>query len=65
MHEKGTQLRSLQDQIDKTTPHGKFTFHVFATLSEFERDISRERTKAGLAAAWARGRKGGRLKGLT
>jgi DNA invertase Pin-like site-specific DNA recombinase len=59
------ELRSLQDQIDTTTPHGKFTFHVFAALSEFERDIIRERTKAGLAAARARGRKGGRPKGLT
>jgi DNA invertase Pin-like site-specific DNA recombinase len=65
MQEKGAELRSLQDQIDTTTPHGKFTFHVFAALSEFERDIIRERTKAGLAAARARGRKGGRPKGLT
>lgn len=65
MQEKGVELRSLQDQIDTTTPHGKFTFHIFAALSEFERDIIRERTKAGLAAARARGRKGGRPKGLT
>lgn len=65
LQEKGAELRSLQDQIDTTTPHGKFTFHVFAALSEFERDIIRERTKAGLAAARARGRKGGRPKGLT
>ena len=65
MQDKGAELRSLQDQIDTTTPHGKFTFHVFAALTEFERDIIRERTKAGLAAARARGRKGGRPKGLT
>jgi DNA invertase Pin-like site-specific DNA recombinase len=55
----------LNDQIDTTTPHGKFTFHVFAALAEFERDIIRERTNAGLAAARARGRKGGRPKGLS
>ncbi len=46
-------------------PHGKFTFHIFAAMAEFERDIIRERTNAGLAAARARGRKGGRPKGLS
>jgi DNA invertase Pin-like site-specific DNA recombinase len=65
IQEKGAELQSLHDQIDTTTPHGKFTFHLFAALSEFERDIIRERTKAGLAAARARGRKGGRPKGLS
>ena len=62
---KGAGLSSLNDQIDTTTPHGKFTFHIFAALAEFERDIIRERTNAGLAAARARGRKGGRPKGLS
>jgi DNA invertase Pin-like site-specific DNA recombinase len=62
---KGASFLSLNDQIDTTTAHGKFTFHIFAALSEFERDIIRERTKAGLVAARARGRKGGRPKGLT
>jgi DNA invertase Pin-like site-specific DNA recombinase len=62
---KGAGLHSLNDHIDTTTPHGKFTFHVFAALAEFERDIISERTKAGLAAARARGRKGGRPKGLS
>lgn len=62
---KGSGLQSLNDHIDTTTPHGKFTFHLFAALAEFERDIIRERTNAGLAAARARGRKGGRPKGLT
>lgn len=62
---KGAALLSLSDQIDATTPHGKFTFHIFAALAEFELDIIRERTKAGLAAARVRGRKGGRPKGLT
>ena len=47
-------MRSLQDQIDTTTAHGKFTFRVFTALSEFERDIIRERTKAGVAAAHSR-----------
>lgn len=65
IQEKGAGLKSLHDHIDTTTPHGKFTFHVFAALAEFERDIISERTKAGLAAARARGRKGGRPKGLS
>ena len=62
---KGAGLQSLHDHIDTTTPHGKLTFHLFAALSEFERDIIRERTMAGLASARARGRKGGRPKGLS
>jgi len=62
---KGAALQSLNDQIDTTTPTGKFTFHVFAALAEFEREIIRERTKAGLVAARARGRQGGRPKGLS
>ena len=65
IQEKGSELHSLNDHIDTTTPHGKFTFHLFAALAEFERDLIRERTKAGLAAARARGRKGGRPKGLS
>ena len=65
IQEQGAALLSLNDQIDTTTPHGKFTFHIFAALAEFERDIIRERTKAGLAAARARGRIGGRPKGLS
>ena len=65
IQEKGGALHSLNDQLDTTTPHGKFTFHVFAALAEFELDIIRERTKAGLAAARSRGRVGGRPKGLS
>lgn len=65
IQEKGAGLQSLHDQIDTTTPHGKLTFHLFAALSEFERDIIRERTMAGLASARARGRVGGRPKGLS
>ena len=65
IQEKGAALQSLNDQIDTCSPQGKFTFHIFAALSEFEREIIRERTKAGLAAARARGRKGGRPQGLS
>ena len=62
---KGAELKSLNDHIDTTTPHGKLTFHMFAALAEFEKDIIRERTLAGLATARARGRVGGRPKGLS
>jgi DNA invertase Pin-like site-specific DNA recombinase len=65
LQSQGVALQSVTDQIDTTTPHGKLTFHLFAALAEFERDIIRERTKAGLAAARARGRVGGRPKGLS
>lgn len=58
-------FQSIHDQIDTTSAHGKFTFHIFAALAEFERDIIRERTRAGLSAARARGRVGGRPKGLS
>jgi DNA invertase Pin-like site-specific DNA recombinase len=50
----------LQEAIDTTTPGGKLVFHVFAALAEFERDLIHERTSAGLAAARARGHRGGR-----
>ncbi len=56
----GVGFRSLQESIDTTTPTGRLTFHLFAALAEFERDLIRERTNAGLAAARARGRRGGR-----
>lgn len=65
IQEKGAGLSSLNDHIDTTTPHGKFTFHLFAALAEFERDIIRERTNAGLVDARARWRKGVRPKGLS
>jgi len=57
-------FKSLQENIDTTTSGGKLIFHIFASLAEFERDIIRERTNAGLSAARARGRKGGRPKGV-
>src|SRR5437588_9160914 len=53
-------FKSLTENIDTTTSGGKLIFHIFGALAEFERDIIRERTKAGLAAARARGRLGGR-----
>ena len=61
MVSKDIGFKSLQENIDTTTSGGKLVFHLFAALAEFERDIIRDRTHAGLAAARARGRKGGRL----
>jgi DNA invertase Pin-like site-specific DNA recombinase len=63
--DRGIGFRSLQEAIDTTTPGGKLVFHIFAALAEFERDLIRERTSAGLAAARARGRRGGRPSVLT
>lgn len=59
---KGVQFVSLQDSIDTSTPMGRFFFRVMASIAELERDIVSERTRAGLSAARARGRKGGRPK---
>lgn len=61
---RGVGFHSLQERLDTTTSGGKLIFHLFASLAEFERDLIRERTTAGLAAARARGRKGGRPKGV-
>ena len=60
LHDEGKSFRSLQESLDTNTPNGRLIFHLFGALAEFERDIIRERTKAGLAAARARGRIGGR-----
>ena len=65
LEKEGVGFRSLQEDINTTTPNGKLTFHVFGALAEFERDLIKERTKAGLKAARARGRKGGRPKRLS
>jgi DNA invertase Pin-like site-specific DNA recombinase len=65
LQERGVGFRSLQEQIDTTTSGGKLIFHVFGALAEFERDLIRERTHAGLAAARARGRLFGRPKVLS
>ena len=61
----GVGFRSVTEAIDTTTSGGKLVFHIFAALAEFERTLIRERTKAGLKAARARGRQGGRPKTLT
>ena len=63
--EKQIQFISLQDHLDTTSAQGRLMFNLFASLAEFERDLTRERTNAGLAAARARGRKGGRPPGLS
>jgi DNA invertase Pin-like site-specific DNA recombinase len=57
---RGINFRSLTEHVDTSTPGGKFTFHLFGALAEMERDVIRQRTKAGLEAARARGRIGGR-----
>jgi DNA invertase Pin-like site-specific DNA recombinase len=58
-------FKSLHESIDTTSPAGKLQFHIFSALAEFERDLIRERTMAGLRAARARGRVGGRKRALT
>ncbi|WP_298628070.1 recombinase family protein [uncultured Legionella sp.] len=63
--EKKVGLISLNDPIDTTTAQGRLVFCIFASLAEFERELIRERTNAGLKSARARGRKGGRPKGMT
>ena len=63
--DKGVGVKSITENIDTTTPSGKLIFHIFGSMAEFERDIIRERTMAGLAAARARGRRGGRPKTTT
>lgn len=60
LQQRDVALVSLTEQIDTSTPGGRLIFHVFGALAEFERDLIRERTQAGLAAARARGRIGGR-----
>ena len=64
LEKEGVAFKSVHENIDTTTPTGKLTFHIFAAIAEFERSLIIERTQAGLAAARARGRKGGRPKAL-
>lgn len=63
--ERNIGLKSLNDPIDTTTSQGRLVFNIFSSLAEFERDLIRERTNAGLNAARARGKVGGRPKGLS
>lgn len=65
LDQRGIGLRSLQENIDTTTSGGRLVFHLFGALAEFERNVIRERTQAGLSAARARGRQGGRPKRLS
>jgi DNA invertase Pin-like site-specific DNA recombinase len=60
-----TRFKSLQENIDTTTSGGKLVFHIFGALAEFEREIIKERTRAGLTSARSRGKVGGRPKALT
>lgn len=64
LEKKGVGLKSLQENIDTTSSGGRLVFHMFGALAEFEANIIRERTSAGLKAARARGKKGGRPKKL-
>jgi DNA invertase Pin-like site-specific DNA recombinase len=65
LEKRGVGFRSLTEAIDTTTPGGRLVFHLFGALGQFERDLIRERTRAGLAAAASRGRKGGRKPVVT
>ena len=65
LQERGLHFHSLQDNINTTTAQGRLFFHLMASFAEYEREMIRERTSAGLSAARARGRKGGRPSGLT
>ncbi len=65
LEKSGAGLRSLTKAIDTTTPGGRLIFHVFGALAQFERDLIRERTRAGLTAAAAHGRRGGRKPVVT
>ena len=64
LEDRNIGFKSLQEAIDTTSSGGKLIFHIFGALAEFERNLIQERTKAGLAAARARGKKGGRPKAL-
>ena len=60
LHKEEKSFRSLQESLDTNTSNGRLIFHIFGALAEFERDLIRDRTMAGLAAARARGKHGGR-----
>ncbi len=64
LQERGIGFKSLTEQVDTTTSGGRLVFHIFGALAEFEREVIRERTQAGLSAARARGRQGGRPRAM-
>lgn len=64
LEQRGVGLKSVQENLDTSSSGGKLVFHLFGALAEFERNLTRERTQAGLSAARARGRTGGRPKAL-
>ena len=65
LHDREIGFKSLTESIDTTSSGGRLVFHIFGALAEFEHDLIRERTKAGLQAARARGRKGGRKPAMS
>ena len=65
LHARGVQFKSLTDSIDTATASGRFFFHVMASLAEMERELTVERTRAGLEVARQLGRKGGRKRQMT
>ncbi|MGC9194416.1 MAG: recombinase family protein [Syntrophobacteraceae bacterium] len=65
LHKQGIQFKSLTDAIDTGSPSGRFFFHVMASLAEMERELTVERTRAGLEVARQLGRKGGRKPKMT
>jgi len=65
LHKRGVQFKSLTDSIDTGTPSGRFFFHVMASLAQMERELTIERTRAGLEVARQLGRKGGRKRLMT
>jgi len=65
LHQKGIHFKSLTDNVDTSTPSGRFFFHIMASLAQMERELVAERTKAGLVAAKVQGRVGGRKRKMT
>jgi DNA invertase Pin-like site-specific DNA recombinase len=65
LQKQGIQFKSLTDAIDTSTPSGRFFFHIMASLAEMERELTVERTRAGLEVARQLGRKGGRKRQMT
>lgn len=65
LQQKEIHFKSITDNVDTSTPAGRFFFHIMASLAQMERELMAERTKAGLAAAKAKGRVGGRKRKMT